>query len=202
MHRVRGTHSKHNFTLLGDHEIFLEFRPGHIYNRIPELELVTWEKVPSKVMIFVKPQCLQYARGIDQGRNIWLTFPPTLLAFCYGPTYRPSTMRSCDTGRSFQVSFTSLSCLEAHCLPTPSREYSERLKDLTAKFCMFTRSVLDRKKSSWRVPAQRVFYNKEWSMGWTQSYCRKACMHKVVLIYPSMSGYTILDVPKTECRSH
>ncbi|KAG0310904.1 hypothetical protein BGZ97_012244 [Linnemannia gamsii] len=40
--------TKHNFTMLGDHEIFLEFRPGHIYNRIPELELTTKNKVPPK----------------------------------------------------------------------------------------------------------------------------------------------------------
>ncbi|KAG0077220.1 hypothetical protein BGZ90_007530 [Linnemannia elongata] len=60
---------KHNFTLLGDHEIFLEFRPGHIYNRIPELELVTWEKVPSKAFYNALMRYGQVVSVFSTGKN-------------------------------------------------------------------------------------------------------------------------------------
>jgi hypothetical protein len=46
--------------MLGDHEIFLEFRPGHIYNRIPELELTTKNKVPPKVLISTTPAAYEW----------------------------------------------------------------------------------------------------------------------------------------------
>ncbi|KAF9547715.1 hypothetical protein EC957_007880 [Mortierella hygrophila] len=60
---------KHNFTLLGDHEIFLEFRPGHIYNRIPELELVTREKVSSKAFYNALMRYGQVVSVFSAGKN-------------------------------------------------------------------------------------------------------------------------------------
>ncbi|KAF8943582.1 hypothetical protein BGZ47_005274 [Haplosporangium gracile] len=60
---------KHNFTLLGDHEIFLEFRPGHIYNRIPELELVTKEKVSSTAFYNALLRYGQVVSVFSTGKN-------------------------------------------------------------------------------------------------------------------------------------
>ncbi|KAF9905830.1 hypothetical protein EC991_001235 [Linnemannia zychae] len=51
--------TKHNFTCMGDKEIQMEFRPRLIYNRIPELEIVTKEPVRLKSVYEAFQKCGQ-----------------------------------------------------------------------------------------------------------------------------------------------